>query len=321
MVSQKRYSIPQPWLLKQKMMFEVCYALLPLVAASVYFFGWRAFVQCVVVLFFGLATEALFVFKDGKPVTSAVFVTCLIFALSLPPTLPFWMAAVGIVVAVSLGKMAFGGFGRNIFNPAMVGRCFLYITFPNSMNSIWAQPSQGWVGGGAFWAPTPDAITSATPLMQFKEGISTPFFDMLWGNTPGSLGETSGILIILGAAYLIYKKAAPWRIALSCLIGGVLVCSILNLFSLSGSSLPLATIFSGSFLFGTAFVATEPITGAKTKEGQWIYGFMIGGLTIVLRRFSNFPEGLMFAVLMMNALVPLLDNSIRQVQKWRQSLS
>lgn len=319
MITQKKHTIPQPWLLKQKIMLQACYALLPLVVASIYFFGWRAFALSAVVLFFGLATEALFVFKDGKPVTSAVLVTCLIFSLSLPPTLPFWMAVVGIIVAVSLGKMAFGGSGRNIFNPAMVGRCFLYSTFPSAMNSSWAVPSQGQLGGMGFWAPSPDAITSATPLMKFKEGVSTPLFDLLWGNTPGSLGETSCILIILGAAYLLYKKAAPWRIAFSCLLGGVFICFILNLFSFSETALPLSAILSGSFLFGTAFVATEPITGAKTKEGQWIYGFMIGGLTIALRGYSNFPEGMMFAVLIMNGFVPLMDNSIRQVRKWRQA--
>ena len=135
-------------------MIQVCYALMPLVAASVYFFGWRVLALAAVVLLFGIATEALFVFRKGKPVTSAVLVTCLIFSLSLPPTLPFWMAVIGIVVAVALGKMAFGGFGMNVFNPAMVGRCFIYITFPASMTNTWALPFQG-LGGFNFWGATP----------------------------------------------------------------------------------------------------------------------------------------------------------------------
>ena len=194
--------IPEKWLQKQKPMLQVCYALTPLVAASVYFFGWRALAVSVLVMVVGIATEAFFTFRQGKPVTSAVLVTCLIFSLSLPPTLPFWMAVVGIIVAVGLGKMAFGGYGMNIFNPAMVGRCFIYITFPVSMNNTWAQPFQGF-DGLSFWKPPPDAITRATPLVEFRQVIATPLEDLFLGNIPGSLGETSAFLILLGGGYLI----------------------------------------------------------------------------------------------------------------------
>lgn len=299
-------------------MLQVSYALLPLQAASVYFFGWRALVLSLVILACGIATEALFVFKRGKPVTSAVLVTCLIFTLSLPPTLPFWMGMVGIIVAVALGKMAFGGFGFNIFNPAMVGRCFLYVTFPTSMTSTWTDPASGYAAGLSLWAPGPDAVTSATPLIVFKEGLAaSPLAQHFLGTTSGSLGETSAVLIVLCGAYLFYKKIASWRMAFSCLLGAVLASVALNLAGLPGVAPPLLTILSGSFLFGTVFVVTEPVTGAKTRPGQWLFGFMIGALTIVLRGFSNFSEGLMFAVLIMNGLVPLLDQGVRRLQQGR----
>ena len=302
----------------QKPMLRVCYALTPLVLASLYLFGWRSFALVLIVLAFGISTEAIFAFRQGKPVTSAVFVTCLIFSLSLPPRLPFWMAVVGIVVGVAVGKMAFGGFGQNAFNPAMVGRCFLYITFPIQMTNIWVEPMWGGLGAFAYWKAPVDAITQATPLMALREGAAFPLQKLFLGNTPGSLGEMSALLILLGGAYIIFKKVAPWRLALSCLLGGMLLSGILHGIGFPNVPAPFYTLLSGSFLFGTAFVVTEPVSGAKTEAGQWIYGFMIGGLTIVLRGFSNFSEGIMFAVLIMNAFVPILDQTVRQIQTSRK---
>jgi len=299
-------------------MLRVCYALMPLVLASVYLFGWRSLALILVVFAFGITAEAIFTLRQGKPVTSAVFVTCLIFSLSLPPRLPFWMAMVGIVVGVAVGKMAFGGFGQNAFNPAMVGRCFLYITFPIQMTNIWVEPMWGGAAGFAFWTTPLDAITQATPLVAWREGTAVPLQKLFLGNTAGSLGEMSAVLILLGGAYIIYKKAAPWRLALSCLIGGILLSGILHSIGFSNVPAPIYTLLSGSFLFGTAFVVTEPVSGAKTTAGQWVYGFMIGGLTIVLRGFSNFSEGIMFAVLMMNAFVPILDQTVRRIQTSRK---
>lgn len=302
---------PKKIFLAQKPMFRVCYALAPLVGASVWFYGWRSLLVSAIVLAAGTATEAAFSLRQGGQVTSAVFVTCLIFSLSLPPTLPLWMAVLGIVVAVSIGKMAFGGFGRNVFNPAMAGRCFLYITFPVQMTNTWAEPFTLPPAGLSAWSVPADAITRATPLIKIKEGIEVPLSDLFWGSTSGSLGETSAFLILLGAAYIIYKKAAPWRLALSCLAGALLISPFVHpagsfrLFHL------LELLLSGSFLFGAAFVVTEPVTGPKTSHGQWIYGFVIGGLTVVLREYSNFSEGLMFAVLLMNAAVPILDRGVK----------
>jgi len=306
--------------LMQKVMLRVCYALLPLVFASVYLFGWRSLVLVVVVLGFGIATEALFTFKDGKPITSAVFVTCLIFSLSLPPMIPFWMAIVGIVTGVALGKMVFGGFGQNVFNPAMVGRCFVYVTFPIEMTNQWASPVWGGAAGFGRWSLSLDAVTQATPLIDWRKGISMPMEELFFGNTAGSLGETSALLILLGGAYLIYTKAAPWRLAVSCLTGGILLSSVLHGFGAAGVPSALVTLLSGSFLFGSIFVVTEPISGAKTQYGQWIYGFMVGGLTVVLRGFSNFPEGVMFSILIMNAFVPLIDQTVRRMQAAKKAV-
>ncbi len=283
-------SRPEKTFLMQKVMLRVCYALLPLVFASVYLFGWRSLVLVVGVLGFGIATEGLFTLRQGKPITSAVFVTSLIFSLSLPPMIPFWMAIVGIVAGVALGKMVFGGFGQNVFNPAMVGRCFLYVTFPMEMTNQWATPLWGGAAGFGRWSLSLDAVTQATPLVEWRRGVSVPLEQLFLGNTGGSLGETSALLILLGGIYLIYRKAAPWRLAVSCLIGGILLSSILHALGAAGVPSALTTLLSGSFLFGSVFVVTEPISGAKTQYGQWIYGFMVGSLTVVLRGFSNFPR-------------------------------
>ena len=298
----------------QKVMLRVCYALIPLVCISIYLFGLRSLALILVTAVFGIVTEALFTFRRDKPITSAVFVTCLIYSLSLPPTLPLWMAIIGIVVGVAMGKMVFGGFGQNVFNPAMVGRCFIYITFPIEMTNRWIEPFWGGIGGLSAWSAPVDAITRATPMMDLAAGLSVSLQKLFVGNVPGSMGETSAFLILLGGAYIIYKKAAPWRLATSCLLGGLILSSIFYGLGFQGISSPISTLLSGSFLFGTAFVATEPISGAKTKPGQWIYGFMIGALTITLRGFSNFSEGIMFSVLLMNSFVPILDQTVRQIQ-------
>ena len=301
--------------LMQKAMLRVVYALIPLAMASIYFFGWRSLTLIVVVFAFGVGAEALFTLKQDKPITSAIFVTCLIFSLSLPPTIPFWMAVTGILSGVIFGKMVFGGFGQNVFNPAMVGRCFIYIAFPTAMTNLWVEPFSGGVGGYVSWAPSIDAMTRATPLAEIKGGAAPSLSDLFFGNVAGSLGETSALLIILGGVFIIYKKAASWRLALSCLVAGILVSSILMWAGLSDAVSLLYPLLSGSFLFGCTFVVTEPISGAKTQWGQWIYGSMTGGLTMIFREFSNFMEGMMFAVILMNAFVPIIDYVVRGLQE------
>jgi Na+-transporting NADH:ubiquinone oxidoreductase subunit B len=298
-------------------MLRVCYALIPLVLASIYLFGWRALALMGTVLFFAVITEALFTYPQGKPVTSAVVVTGLIFTLSLPPTIPIWMAIVGIVAGVAIGKMMFGGFGQNVFNPAMVGRCFIYITFPLHMTNRWVEPIWGGWGGFSHWSTPLDTITKATPLVELRQGGLIAWEDLFLGQTSGSLGETSAVLILIGGLFIIAKKAASWKLAVSCLLGGIFGSGILQLAGFANIPSPLATLLAGSFLFGSFFVVTEPVSGAKTKSGQWIYGGMTGALIVVLRGFSNFSEGVMFSVLIMNAFVPILDQTVRRLQMKR----
>lgn len=315
----KGFKIPEKPFMMQRPMVRVVYALSPLVLASVYLFGLRSLALLAMILILGVITEGFFTYRQGKPVTSAVFVTCLIYHLSLPPTIPFVMAAMGIIFGVVFGKMVFGGFGQNVFNPAMVGRCFVYITFPVQMTNAWVSPVGGWAGGLMHWSPGMDAVSTATPLALIKGGESVPWQNLFLGNVAGSLGETSALLIIICGCFLIYKKAAPWRLAVSCLIGGIGFSGLFSLLGFSQIANPLYTILSGAFLFGTFFIVTEPISGSKTKPGQWIYGFFIGSLVVVFRGWANFPEGLMFAVLIMNAFVPLMDQTIQQIQQARKA--
>ncbi len=304
------------YFLTQKVMIRVSLSLLPLVLFSVYLFGWRAFFVTLFALVFGIATEAHFTVKHGKPVTSAVIVTSLIYALSLPPTVPFWIAVVGIIVGITFGKMVFGGFGQNIYNPAMVGRCFIYIAFPKAMTGSWVEPMWGGAGGFTAWETSLDAVTRATPLMQLREGALPSVMDLFIGNSSGSMGETSVILIIAAGIFLILKKAASWRLCLSCILGGLLSALILMTF---GQGPPLVyTFVSGAFLFGCVFIVTEPISGPKTTQGQLIYGFIVGGLTVILREYSNFSEGFMFSILLMNAFVPLIDMGVKQAKQKKQ---
>jgi Na+-transporting NADH:ubiquinone oxidoreductase subunit B len=308
------FQVPDKPFLIQRVMMRVCYGLIPVILGAVYFFGWRSLAVIAIVFVFGIATEAVFTFRRNQPVTSAVFVTCLIFSLSLPPTIPFWMAIVGIIIGVTFGKMIFGGFGQNVFNPAMAGRCFLYIAFPMEMTNTWMEPFWHGTGGGTRWSNSADAITQATPLIALKNGEIFPWQQLFVGNIPGSMGETSAFLILIGGIYILVKKAASWRLAGSCVLGGVAISGALSMAGFSTVAPPMLNLLAGSFSFGALFVVTEPISGAKTKGGQWVYGSVIGGLTVILRGFSNFSCGIMFSVLIMNAFVPVLDRVVRQIQ-------
>ncbi len=301
--------------LMQPVMMRVVIGLIPCLLGAVAFFGLRALLVTGVVLAAGIAAEAAFTWRQGKPVTSAVFVSCLIYSLSLPPTVPLWIASVGIVFGVIFGKMAFGGFGYNVYNPAMVGRCFVYISFPLALTAGWVHPFPSLWQGFSSWLPSVDAVTAATPLKLIHAGQPVPLQPLIWGNVSGSMGETSAVLIALGGAYILYKKAAQWRLAFSCLLGAFLAASTFYVLKIPGIPNPITFMMAGSLLFGAFFVVTEPISGPKTKPAQWIYGMAIGALTIVLRRWSNFPEGIMFSVLFMNTFVPLLDRAVQNVQK------
>ena len=302
-------------------MMSVIYACIPCVLGAVYFFGLRVLfvlaVCCAVAFFF----EWIFTRKRGEAVTSAIFVTAILFALTLPPTVPLGVAVIGIIVAAVFGKMAFGGFGRNTFNPALVGRCFIYVCFPGymAMASGWAEPLFGGAGGFAAWRSI-DALTTATPVQAFKDsGALEPLANLLWGNVGGSYGATSSILIAIGGIYILYKRAANWRIVLSVLGGAAVLSAILYFAGAEKAAPPLFTLLSGGLLFGAVFMATDPISASQTSEGMYIYGALIGALTVLIRAYSGFPEGVTFAILIGNMFAPITDYYIKAAKQKRKA--
>lgn len=298
---------------RQKMMTNVLIALCPLVIASIFFYGWRTVAVQLVVMAFAFLAEYLFVKTENKPVTESIFVTAILYTLTLPPSIPFWIAVVGILFGVVFGKMAFGGFGRNVFNPALVGRAFVYVCFPNFMTIHWTQAAGSFPGGFVKWInPAVEAITTATPLIRYRsEGALTELSHLILGNVSGVMGETSKILILLGAAYLIYKKTAAWEIMVACVLGFVGASLAIGMVSSAELISPLQGVLSGGFLFGAVFMATDPVSASSTKEGKWIYGIIIGIVTFIIRSFSLFAEGMMFAILIANTFVPLIDETIK----------
>ena len=307
--------------LKQKMMTRVLISLLPILLASVYFFGLRTLVVLSVVTATGILCEyGIMRLIDGEKakVSEAVLVTCLLFTLTLPPSVPLWIAAVGIAFGVVFGKCVFGGFGRNIFNPALVGRCFIYVSFPAHMTIAWAEPYGGLLGGFIRWSSGVDAVTSATPMILLnKEGVVTDYLRLFLGNISGSLGETSALLILAAAIYLIVTKTASWKIIVSCLTSFAIFGSILYLTGVIEAD-PLFSVLSGGFLFAAVFMATDPVSAPKQETSKYIYGALIAIVAMIIRAFSLFTEGIMFAILIVNAFVPLIDRNIKALKDKRQ---
>ncbi len=291
--------------LKQPMMTKVLYSLIPIVLFSVFLFGLRILVLLAVSNLLAFLTEYLFIRnkKNGK-VSSAVFVTGTLLALIVPPALPFWMLGVGAVIAVLFGKMVFGGFGMNIFNPAMVGRTFIYITFANQMTAGWSKPFTSLPGGFAAYG-SPPLLTGATAMA--NEG-SFSLSHLFLGLIPGSAGETSALLILLAGIYLIMTKTAKWQSIVATLISFLLFTAIFYF----GSN-PLYYLLSGGLLFGTIFMVTDPVSSPKNKYGIWINGLMLGFLTVFIRKYSLWPEGFMFALLICNMLMPIIEYGLNKI--------
>lgn len=303
--------------MKQKMMRTVIIALIPIVLASIYFFGWRSFVLLGVVTAFGLATEWIFAKKYNRKVSEAVFVSCILYTMILPPSTPFWIAVVGIIFGIMFSKEVFGGFGKNVYNPALAARAFVYVSFPAPLTMGWATPASGLPGGfAAYITQSVDAVAQATPMSVFRTtGMLTDLKDLILGNISGSLGETSAILILLAAIYMIYKKVASWEIMSGVLIGFVGLSGALIL--LGNEQIPniMFGLFSGGLLFGTVFMATDPISAPKTKEAKWIYGILIGIVTVIIRGYSLFSGGIMFAILISNTFAPIMDEGVKYFKK------
>ncbi len=306
--------------MKQKVMWQVVYALIPIAVFSVYLFGWRSLSVLAVVNAAGFLSEFIFAKIYRKQVSSAVFVSNFLFALSLPPAVPYWIAVVGIVFGIVFGKMVFGGFGRNIFNPAISGRAFVYISFGVPLTAGFVQPAGGFPGGFTQWLAGADAVSRATPLFDLNSGGSVALSNLVTGITAGSLGETSAILILAAGVFLVVRKAANIRIILSGLIGFAVVQSALFFGGIETAVNPLYSLFSGSLLYGLVFMATDPISSSQTTDaGRWIYGALIGALISLIRVFAIWIEGVTFAILIANMFAPLLDHILKEQKNKRKS--
>ena len=306
--------------LKQKIMRRMLIALTPIVFFSVFLFGWRMLALLFVVCLVGILSEyAAMRLINGKAakVSEAVLVSCFLFTLTLPPTTPWWTAAIGISFGIFFGKGVFGGFGRNIFNPALVGRCFIYISFPVFLTASWSAPFTTLPGGFASFGVI-DATSMATPMMLLKTtGEVTGHLQLFLGMISGSAGETSALLILAAAVYLLVTKTASWRIMLSCTLTFMVLVTILYFLDITQAD-PLVSLLSGGFLFGTVFMATDPISAPGDKFAQVLFGVLVGAATVLIRTYSLFTEGVMFAILFANTFAPLIDRQVKAFKAGRK---
>ena len=292
-----------------KIMYSVIAALIPAMLCAVVFFGLRAFVLILTCVAACVATEYIFQTVRQKEITvgdGSAIITGILLALVLPPSISPLSAVLGSVVAIALGKQVFGGLGYNIFNPALIGRAFLQATFPVAMTT-WTPPIA--------YGSRVDAVSSATALATMKfEAVDrmTPYWKMFFGYEGGCLGETSVLAILIGGAYLLYKGYINWRIPASYL-GAVVVLS--SIFWLGGignyPADPIFHLFAGGLMLGALFMATDMVTSPVTPIGCWIFGIGAGVLVVVIRVFGGLPEGVMYSILIMNAVTPLLNRYVR----------
>jgi Na+-transporting NADH:ubiquinone oxidoreductase subunit B len=326
---------------KQPVNRRVMVALLPCIASSVYFFGWRCLFVVVWSALVGFIVEFIFSRRRGEPVSEAVFVTSTIFALIMPPTVPLHVLTIGVAFAVAFAKEVFGGFGRNIFNPAMAGRCFVYICFPVALTSSWAPAAVGPWGSLTEWTTVanPDAITSATPMAHLKAGriiledgdveravmeipadvtegqveyVARGAFirALAFGRISGTMGVTSAFLILIGGIYLFWTRTTSRTIIISLVITYAVSNQVLNAFGVVPAPGALPAVLGGGFLFGAFFMATDPVSAPRTEQAKIIYAVLIGVFTTIIRNFSIFNGGLMFSILIGNMFAPILDYAV-----------
>jgi electron transport complex protein RnfD len=273
-----------------EIMWTVVYALIPAVLAATYFFGFRALLVVAVSILGAVLTEYVFlkirkkemVINDGSAV-----LTGLLLALTLPPSIPLWTAFLGSVVGIGLGKQVFGGLGYNVFNPALIGRAFLTASYPVLMTT---------------W--TVDGVSTATPLSQIAGGEAIRIWNLFIGNSGGSLGETSALALLLGAAYLIYRGFINWRIPAG------MISTVIIVTFLAGAN-PVVHLFAGSLILGAFYMATDMVTSPVTKRARWVFGIGAGLLVAIIRLWGGYPEGVMYSILFMNTTVPLLDRYLK----------
>ncbi|MBN1411587.1 MAG: RnfABCDGE type electron transport complex subunit D [Spirochaetales bacterium] len=280
----------------------VIIALMPAALAAIYFHGLYVLAIIAVSYVVGGLVEVSFAVIRKKDIEEGFLVTGIIFPLTLPPATPLWIVAVGAFFGVLFGKEVFGGTGRNIFNPALVGRLFITIAFPGVMSGVYKMPLS-------------DAITSATPLGLFKaDHVITPVWDLLLGMSAGSLGEVFRLGIIAGGLFLMFIKVSNFRIPIAYLGTVALFAFIGGFFAPNVFAPPLLQLLTGGLLYGAFFMATDPVTSPMTNSGKWIAGILCGIFTVLIRTFSGYTEGVMFSIILVNALTPVLDTAILSIK-------
>jgi Na(+)-translocating NADH:ubiquinone oxidoreductase B subunit len=296
----------------KRYMSTVILALIPAFLAALYFFGWRVILLILVSYVAGGAVEVLFAVVRKEEVNEGFLVTGFIFPLILPPGIPLWLVAVGIIFGVLVGKEVFGGTGRNVFNAALVGRGFLALGYPAVMTGSWMAAGNYPLGNLATRVSisAPDTITTATPLVLGKAGELTPIQDLFLGRIPGSAGETSALAIIIGGIFLMLVGVSNWRTVFGVLLSFIGLGTMLRIMYPSTVNPIWFNLFSGGILFGAFFMATDPVTGPITQAGKWVYGILIGAVTIMIRFYSGFVEGVTFAILLGNIFAPLIDEAV-----------
>lgn len=279
----------------------------------------------------GAICEISFAIIRKHEINEGFLVSCALIPLTMPPDVPLWQVFMGTSFGIIIGKEIFGGVGTNVFNPALTARAFMYFAFPTKISGdkVWAVGPDGYSGATALAIPAnPVKYDTASNLFAASTQFDYSLMNMFWGLIPGSIGETNKLLILLGAIFLIYCGITSWRIMVSCVLGLVFTSVLFNLLSYltvdgilqSGGTpnamltiTPLQHILIGSFLFGTVFMATEPVTSSHTNTGRWIYGFLIGVLTVIIRSINPaYPEGVFLAILIMNMFAPLIDYYVIQ---------
>lgn len=310
-------------MMKQPNMRVALKAMIPLFIAGIYLFGWRVLALLLVNLVFGTLTEYMFKRKKGQKVSEAVFVSAALYTLILPPATPFWVSAVGIIFGIVFAKEAFGGFGRNVFNPALVSRAFVYVSFPAALTGSWTEVAKGFPGGFVkYLHPAIDTVATATPLHTYQSSMQlSDNLRLFLGNVPGSIGETSKVLIILALIYMLYKKVIQKEGMIGMFLGFSIATFLFRQFGVeSVVPLPMGLI-SGGFLFAMTFMMTDPITQPRTKEGKYFIGALVGAITLIIRSFALFPGGVMFAILIGNSFTPIVDEAVNGLKRRKKERS
>ncbi len=295
-----------------KNMYGVLIALIPAFIVSIAVFGVGAFIvtltSVAACIFFEWAITKYILKRDKTTILDgSAALTGVLLAFNLPSNFPIWMIIIGALVAIGVGKMTFGGLGCNVFNPALIGRVFLLISFPVAMTS-WPQTGQ--------YDLYTDAVTGATPLALMKSamhGDATALqqlpdaLSLFLGNNPGSLGEVSALALLIGLAYMLWKKIITWHIPVSIIVTVFVFSGIMHLVNPETYAGPVVHILTGGLMLGAIFMATDYVTSPMSHKGMIIYGIGIGFLTVVIRLFGAYPEGMSFAILIMNAFTPLIN--------------